>query len=153
MSGLQGLVQILMSVFVEAGGQGVTRGGKGILLSGLRKIGWAKSEEGSGGRLKGHRLGGHRMGSGIGGSRANLSSYNPKDAHRNQLMADMNRGRRSGSDILRRKMGPQKPAHLFGRSVFQGADTLNGNPTNRWVRNRGGDRRSPTPRPRSFIKF
>lgn len=142
-----------MSVFVETGGQGVTRGGKGILLSGLRKIGWAKSEEGGGGRLRGHRIGSHRMGSGVGGSRANLSNYNPKEAHKSQLQSDMNRGRRSGSDILKRKGGQQRPPHLHGRSTFQGAETLTGNPTDRWVRGGKSGAKSATPRPRSFIKF
>ena len=152
-AGISGLIQMLTSLFVEAGGQGVTRGGGGILLSGLRKIGWAKGGSGGGGgRLGGHSIGGHRMGSGVGRG-GNLSNYNPKTAHRDQLQADMNRGRRSGSDMIKKKNGPNRPANLAGRSSFSGSETLSGNSTERWVRKGSSQGKGYAPKPRSFIKF
>ena len=67
--GFSNSVEVVMSLFVEAGGAGVTRGGGGLLKNAARKIGWASSDTGSGGRLKGHRIGGHRMGAGFGRAR------------------------------------------------------------------------------------
>jgi len=143
---------MLTSLFVEAGGQGVARGGGGILLSGLRKIGWAKGEAGESSRLGGHKLGGHRMGAGV-GAKSNFGNYDPKTAHKDQLQADMNRGRRSGSDMIKKKSGPSRPANLAGRSSFSGAETLSGNSTDRWVRKGGKQGKGYSPKPRSFIKF
>ncbi len=145
MAGVSDLVNILMSFFVEAGGQGVSRGGKGILLSGLRKIGWAKGGGGGGGRLRGHRIGSRGAGGGGGGG-GRLGSY------KSRMNADANRGRRSGSGKGKGPGGKSQPAHLHGRSSFAGAQTLSGNGTTRWVK-RGGAARGYTPKPRSFIKF
>ena len=152
---MKDLIQMLMSFFVEAGGQGIGRGGKGALMAGFRKIGWAKGGGGGGGksRLGGHSLGGHRMGSGVGrgGYNSRTGKYNAKEALKAQMAADANRGRRSGSDQVKKKAG-SAPAHLHGRSSFSGTASISGNPNNRWVRNqRGGG--SYTPKPRSFIKF
>ena len=152
MSSPADLLQILVSFFVEAGGQGVTRGGKGIFMSGMRKIGWAKGGGGGRGRLGGHSLGGHSLGSGGCGGGSDLSNYNPKEDLKQRQAASYNRGRRSGSDIIKRKGGSNRPAHLHGRSSFSGGQTLNGNSGSRWIRN-SGQRQSATPRPRSFIKF
>ncbi|MFN8388923.1 MAG: hypothetical protein U0136_01375 [Bdellovibrionota bacterium] len=150
MAGFNDLLQILVSFFVEAGGQGVSRGGKGIVLSGLRKIGWAKGGGGGGGRMRSHRLGGHRMGSGVGGAR-NLANYNPKNDLKARMAADANRGRRSGSGAKEYKPGGA-PAHLHGRSSFTAANTLSGNSGSRWVRGKQ-TRGNGAPHPRGFIKF
>jgi hypothetical protein len=152
-SNFNDLLQILVSFFVEAGGQGVSRGGKSVMLAGLRKIGWAKGGGGGGGRIKSHRLGGHRMGSGFGGGGGGgLSNYNPKQDLKQRMQADFSRGRRSGSDIVKQKGGSQIPAHLHGRSSFTGADTLRGNSPSRWIR-RNNPGANGMPRPRGFIKF
>ena len=151
MSDLPNILQVLMSFFVEAGGQGIGRGGKGMLLSGFRKIGWAKAEEGKGGRITGHKLGGHALGSG-GTARANLTNYNPKTDLQDRMAADFNRGRRSGSDIKKASKKGNMPSHLHGRSVFTGAESLTGESTGRWVK-QGNNSKSVTRKPRSFIKF
>jgi len=150
MSGLPNLLQVLMSFFVEAGGQGIGRGGKGMLLSGFRKIGWAKAEEGKGGRLKGHSLSGHSMGSG-GTSRANLNNYNPKTDMKDRLAADANRGRRSGSQP-NKAAKKSMPAHLHGRSSFSASESLTGESSGRWIK-QAQPGKSAARKPRSFIKF
>ncbi len=154
MANMGNLLQILVSFFVEAGGQGVSRGGKGMLLSGMRKIGWAKGGGGGGGRLGGHRMGGHSMGSGFGGGKGGRGGpYNPKTDLKERMKADANRGRRSGSGAGKQAGNGGKPANLHGRSTFTGGDTLSGQASSRWVRGPQGKARSYTPKPRGFIKF
>ena len=149
-AGIGSLIQVIMSILVEAGGQTASRGGGGLLLSAARKIGWANQKDEKEGRLKGHKIGGHTMGSGF-GQRRDLVNYNPKEDHKRRLDSDMNRGRRSGSDILKRQTKKNKPSHLFGRPLFEGTESISGNPQSRWIKTTKS-RGSATPRPRSFIK-
>ncbi len=151
--GFGNIVEVVMSLFVEAGGAGVTRGGGGILKNAARKIGWASSESSSRGRIGGHRIGGHRMGAGFGRARG-LHNYDPKTHHLNMQSAHYSRGSRSGSGMLPPPRKSNKPASLYGRSGFQGAETLSGEAGTRWVRHGGyGGRGGYTPNPRSFIKY
>lgn len=151
--GFGGIVETLMSLFVEAGGQSVTKGGGGLLKGAARKIGWASPEQEQGGRLKGHSLGGHSMGAGFGRAK-NLGNYNPKTHHLDQMHAQLNRGSRSGSGALPPRPRNTRPTNLFGRSSFEGANTINGDPKTRWVKQGGNSgRNSYAPPPRSFIKF
>lgn len=122
----QNFFDSIVSVFFAAGGKGLIGGSKNLALNGLRKIGWAKQEDQQQSRLKGHSIGGHSLGGG-------------KKAIPQQLP-------------FQQKKQKSKPKKLFGRSTFQGADTLNGDSKDRWVRNKGNSK-SFTPKPRSFIKF
>lgn len=151
--GASNIVEVLMSLFVEAGGQSITKGGGGLLKNAARKIGWASKESEKGGRLKGHSLGGHAMGTGFGKAK-NLQNYDPKNHHRDQMAAHYSRGSRSGSGLLAPPAKNTRPSSLFGRSSFQGANTISGDPNTRWVRNDNGPQRnSYAPQPRSFIRF
>lgn len=155
--GFANIVEVVMSLFVEIGGQGVTRGGGGLLRSAASRIGWAsRSGGGRGGRLGGHSLGGHSMGSSFGGG-GGLGHYDPKDHYRRSMAMHYSRGAYSGSGLGGPKQKPSRPAHLFGRSTFEGANSLSGDPNTRWVRQGGG--RGPygagsySPTPRSFIRL
>lgn len=68
MTGLGGLLESLVSLFVEFTSAGVTRGGRSMAVAGLRKIGWAGKNSGGGAGiqswgLKGHSVKGHRLSS------------------------------------------------------------------------------------------
>ena len=116
----------ILSVFFEAGGQGISRGGKGIALMGLRKIGWAKDGEQKG-RLQGLKIGGHKFGQG------------KKEIPQVKL--------------VNQKKETTKPKNLFGRQSFQGTNTISGNPEGRWNRHGNSDSKSYSNNPRGFIKF
>ena len=151
--GLGGIVETVMSLFVEAGGAGVRKGGGGLLMTAARSIGWANKSGGRGGRMAGHSLGGHRMGAGFGRGQ-DLSHYDPKTAHLQQQSAYYGSGAFSGSGLAPMKPRNTRPVALHGRSSFSGANTINGDPNNRWVRGgRGGNYGSYAPAPRSFIRF
>ncbi len=150
-----GLIETLVSLFVDIGGNGAKSGGKGLLLAGARKIGWASGGGGStrGGRFSGHSLSGHRMGSGSGGARRNLTNYNPKNDYQQRASEHYNRGTRSGSGRHNSPYTSGQAPSLHGRSGFEDAGPLGRGNANRWIRNRNGRAGSYTPRPRSFIKF
>ncbi|MBP9838170.1 MAG: hypothetical protein KBC84_05600 [Proteobacteria bacterium] len=147
------IIKNLMSILVELGGAGIGKGGKNALVSGMRKIGWAKQDDGKGGsKLKGHSLGGHKMGSGLARGAVDLNNYDPKKAHIQRMAADQSRGKTSGTGIDGKKMSKGKPGKLFGRASFSGTESLTGNPKDKWVKAKG-TANTPTPKPRSFIKF
>jgi len=147
MPGASDLIQILVSFFVEAGGQGVSRGGKGIGLAALRKIGWAKGGGSKGGRMRGLSIG--RRGSAPANTYATKSSK--QQAKKKPEM--LNRGLRGVSAYDARKQGNNvSSSGLSGRNNFPGGGGFAGQPGSRYARGgRGGN--SYTPRPRSFIKF
>lgn len=156
-SGLSQLIETIVSIFVDIGGNGVKHGGKGALLAGARKIGWASGGGGqSRGRFGGHRIAGHRMGTGFGGAgRPNLNNYNPAEDHKRRAAEQYNRGMMSGSGKATPKLRATAPTNLHGRSSFEDPGSPIGRGQNsRWIRhNRGGRGGSYTPRPRSFIRF
>lgn len=116
----------ILSVFFEAGGQGLSRGGKGVALMGLRKMGWAKDKEQKG-RLQGLKLGGHSFGQG------------KKEIPQTKS--------------VQQKKESTKPKNLFGRQSFQGTNTISGNSQSKWIRNENNASKSYSKNPRGFIKF
>ena len=99
-------------------------GGKGILLAGAKRIGWA----GSGGNPRqGTRLSGHKIASGrfasnglSGGSRGRLGTYNPKSEYSNMAVNSYNQAVKSGSGIAKSSSNSNnEPEHLFGRPGFK----------------------------------
>lgn len=117
----------VLSVFLEAGGQGIARGSKGIALSGLRKLGWAQPAEQKGGRLQGPKIGGHSFGAG-----RKVVPQTP---------------------TINKKKENTKPRNLSGRQDFQAEDTLSGSSDNRWIRKDNNASKSYSKNPRGFIKF
>lgn len=156
MSSISQLIETIVSVFVDIGGNSAKHGGKGLLLAGARKIGWASGGGGqSRGRFGGHRLAGHRMGTGFGGSRPNLTNYNPATDYKQRASDGYARAALSGTGNIAPKSRSSAPAHLHGRSSFEDPGSVIGRGnSSRWVRHqRYGRGNSYTPRPRSFIRF
>ena len=147
MPGASDLIQILVSFFVEAGGQGVSRGGKGIGLAALRKIGWAKGGGGKPSRLRGLSLG--KRGTG-----AAAPAVPKKGRYQKKQAAPLSRGLRGVSAYDAKKQGNVSSAgsSLSGRNNFPGGGGFAGQSGNRFTKGARGPG-GYTPRPRSFIKF
>ena len=147
MPGASDLIQILVSFFVEAGGQGVSRGGKGIGLAALRKIGWAKGGGGKGGRMRGLSIG--RGGAAPANTYATKTSK--QQARKKPEM--LSRGMRGVSAYdARNQKNNVSSSGLTGRTNFPGGGGYRGDSGGRYSRG-GGQGNSYTPKPRSFIKF
>ena len=158
MAGFFSFFEIFVSQTVEFSGGGLSQGGKGILLAGARKIGWA----GPGGngrqgqRLSGHSIGSNRMvASGLaGGNRGRLGTYDPKSEYSNMAVNSYNQAVQSGSGAGKSNPNSNNnPEHLFGRPGFKKPSSDLGR--------EGGDRylkksapsANYTKRPRSNINY
>lgn len=148
MAGIAGLIEAIMSCTVEIGGKGVIHGGKGVLLAGARKIGWASGGSASrqGQRLAGHSLARRSLGSGFGGgSRDPYGRYDPKAAYNQAARSGSGRGGASS-------YYSNAPDRLFGRPGFSAPDSaLNRAGGSRWIKS-GGNKRSAPPGTRSTLK-
>lgn len=157
-SNLSSLIETIVSLFVDIGGNGAKHGGKGLLMAGARKIGWSSGGGGghSRGRFGGHSISGHRLGSGGGGvSRQSLNNYRPAEDYKQRSSEGYKKGMRSGSGMGGSYNPASQPTSLFGRSSFDNPGSATGRgSSSRWIKGgahgRGG---SYTPRPRSFIRF
>lgn len=142
MSGLFGLIEALVSGTVDLAGNGAVHGGKGMLLAGARRIGWASGSSGrQGKRFSGHSLSSRSLGSGFGG-RANLHNYDPKNDY-------LQRTRDCYSQVQKEDL----PGKLFGRPSFDAPDGPLGRYGSKWCRNTGGSASNQVIRPRGNIRF
>jgi hypothetical protein len=158
MAGFSDLIEVLVSSSVELGGNGIIHGGKGVMLAGARKIGWASGGgQRQGKRFAGHSIAGKRMASSgsAGITRSALGNYDPKQAYRNQTLSPYARAMRSGSGAARGGIPTKtQPAHLFGRSNFdRPSGPLGREKGERYSKHRSARPNSYTKSPRSNIKF
>lgn len=158
MAGFSTLFETIMSCSVELGGNGIIHGGKGVLLAGARKIGWASG--GSAAR-QGRRFAGHsiaRKGLAAGGTRnvrGSLHNYDPKNDYKHRTTDPYNQAMKCGSGVMRFR-GPQKntPDRLFGRPGFnKPSGPLGRELGDRFVRTKDSRGSTWSKNPRANINF
>ena len=148
-TGLFDIFQTLFSCTVDICGNGVLRGGKGAMMAGARKIGWASGSGGdarSGKRFAGHRMSRKSLASGRG--RATGAEYDPRQRTVGSYSKAMKSGTGLGGPVS--QSGP--PPKLFGRSSFRPNKSPLGRGTapssSRFQRSHPAGKN-----PRSFIKY
>lgn len=159
MAGFNSLLEVLVSCTVELGGNGMLHGGKGILLAGARKIGWAsKGSAGrQGQRFSGHSLAGKSLASGFGSvARGRLGTYNPKAEYKHRASDQYRQAMRSGSGAVRYDAKSKNvPDRLHGRKSFdRPPDALGRDVGHRFVKQQSAPRSgSFSKNPRGFIRY
>ena len=138
MAGLSNLLEILMSTSVDFAGNGAVRGGKGILMAGARKIGWASGGSNrQGSRFAGHSLAGKSLGkSGLSRRPSGaLGSYDPAKDYQARTQDPYRQALTSGTGVARFG-GPAQgtPSHLFGRPGFNSPTSPLGREGGRWCK-------------------
>ncbi len=140
MAGFSDLFEIVVSCLVEVGGKGVISGGKGVMVAGARKIGWASSGGSSsrtGRRFSGHSLSRRGLSSGFGGgiTRTRLGKYDPKGEYSSRGAQFYKMASRSGTGAG--GMGAMRrgaPTNLHGRPSFNAPGSPLGRSSGRWSR-------------------
>lgn len=151
MGGFFSFFEVFVSHTVEFSGGGLIHGGKGILMAGARKIGWA----GPGGngrqgrRLAGHSIGSNRMASSglSGGNRGRLGTYDPKSEYSHMSVNSYNQAAKYN------KNSNNGPEHLFGRPGFKKPSSGLGREAGDRYLKKSAPSSNYTKRPRSNINF
>jgi len=140
MAGFSDLLQILISCSVDLLGNGAVHGGKGMMMAGAKRIGWAGGGSSRGGRrFGGHRIAQRSLGGGFGGcGRGNLHNYDPKQAYLSTLPGASKRKKSA-------------PAHLFGRPTMQTPDGPLGRYGSKWCKGSAYSPAGHSRRPRGNI--
>ena len=158
MAGLSSLLEVFVSCGVEFGGRATLHGGKGLLLAGARKIGWASGGSASriGRRFCGHSLSSRGLASGFGSvSRGRLGTYDPKAEYRSRTRDGYQQAMRCGSGVMRFN-GPttNAPANLFGRPGFdKPPGVLGRNDGHRFIKQQSSSSSSWSKSPRGHINY
>jgi len=158
MAGFSDLLEVLIGTAVEVGGKGVVHGGKGVMMAGARKIGWAKKgTQRQGKRFAGHSLAKKSLASSgsAGVTKSRLGNYDPKQAYLNQTLNPYAKAMKSGSGVGGGISAKEAvPSHLFGRAGFEKPKgPLGREMGERYVRKTNKAPNSYAKRPRSNIKF
>ena len=157
MAGFGSLFETVVSLGVEIGGGGIIHGGKGVLVAGARKIGWASGGSSrQGRRFAGHSIARKSMGSGVSRvQRGSLGNYNPAQDYKNATLNPYRQAMKCGSGVVR-SSGPGRsmPNHLFGRGSFeQPYSSLGRNTGQRYIKQSGAKSSSWAKNPRAHINF
>ncbi|MCB0322140.1 MAG: hypothetical protein KDD69_01170 [Bdellovibrionales bacterium] len=159
MSGFRTLLEVLISGTVDVAGNGAVHSGKGLLVAGARKIGWASGGSASrqGKRFAGHSIASRSLGSGFGGSgRSRTGAYNPAAEYQSRTLNSYHQAMKCGTGV-QQFAAPQRnaPSHLFGRPGFEAPQSKVGrNDGNRFCRHQSDTRgQSWSKNPRGHIKF
>lgn len=155
--GFGSLLEIFVSAGVDLAGNGAIHSGKGMMMAGARKIGWASGGSASrqGKRFAGHSLARRSLGNGRGGNRGRLGQYDPAADYKKATMGAYNRSKSSGSGMGGSSMGRKNvPGNLFGRPGFNaGASPLGRSEGHRYAKSKQTRSGSWSKNPRGNINF
>ena len=155
MAGFSSLLEMLVGCSVDVVGNGALHGGKGLLLAGARRIGWANSGSAGrqGRRFAGHSIARRRIGSGVGGAAGPLGNYDPRQEYASRTRDQYTQASRSGSGVIRFNVDAcNGPPKLHGRPCAEAPGSVLGRSGGKWIKS------GPAPvqnmnRPRNNIRY